>query len=207
MKTMMAKFFAASLVAAVCGAALAVDTSTDVLLWHIDLTDNWSTRYSPDFDGIKFYMVSSDGSSKIDLTPKTYATREDLAKLIVGESVQALGNDGTISGSTILPNGTGRVAGYYYTELSSYGSGYSFMAETWAGNTMSTWLLSPVSYETLQQAGAIAALNDLLGTSDLNPQHSYSSFNMGKEMVPEPSGGLLMLLGGALLALRRKREA
>ena len=207
MKMKMAKFFAASLVAAVCGAALAVDTSTDVLLWHIDLTDNWSTRYSPDFDGIKFYMVSSDGSSKIDLTPNTYATREDLAKLIVGESVQALGNGGTISGDTILPNGTGRVAGYYYTELSGYGSGYSFMAETWAGNTMSTWLLSPVSYETLQQAGAIAALNDLLGTSDLNPQHSYSSFNMGKEMVPEPSGGLLMLLGGALLALRRKREA
>ena len=201
MKANMVKVLAAS-IAVACGAASAVDTSTDVLLWHIDLTDNWSTRNSPDFDSIKFVAVSSD-ETKTDLTPKTYASIEDLALLQAVENSNGFITDD----STILPDGTGSVAGYYYTDISGYGSGYSFMAEVWANGGVSAWMLSPVSYETLQQAGAVATLGELQGTDgDFNPQPMYNSYNMGQAMVPEPSGGLLMLIGGALLALRRKRK-
>jgi hypothetical protein len=43
-------------------------------------------------------------------------------------------------------------------------------------------------------------------------EHDYPSYGQAWSpssytVVPEPSGGILLLIGGALLALRRKREA
>ncbi|MBR6733651.1 MAG: PEP-CTERM sorting domain-containing protein [Kiritimatiellae bacterium] len=34
-----------------------------------------------------------------------------------------------------------------------------------------------------------------------------SGFNFGSHLVPEPTSGLLMMLGAGLLALRRRRRA
>ena len=84
------------------------------------------------------------------------------------------------------------------------GTEYSFLVELFAsdgnGGLTSVGGSEAKSYDQLVSNGSIApnALN--IGTVDLNAWTGTSY------AIPEPSGSLLMLVGGALLALRRRRK-
>lgn len=91
-------------------------------------------------------------------------------------------------------------AGPVYSYLGDYGSAdYSFLVELghWEGDE---WLVMAVSrvasYEELVEGGWT--------TDNLQNYPRHGPWSPGFA-VPEPSGGLLMLLGASLLALRRRR--
>ena len=79
----------------------------------------------------------------------------------------------------------GSFAGVYHTDLAG------------AGN------IDYTKYEFM------LALYNRASGGDLNPSElppGVTPYNFGSNVVPEPTGGLLMLVGGALLSLRRKRK-
>lgn len=93
--------------------------------------------------------------------------------------------------------------GTYYTNLSGYETGYSFWMELYLGDKKVERMLKPVGWEDFQQYMVASSLLD----NDLNLPDEVGAYNFASKMVPEPTSGLLLLVGGALLALRRRRGA
>ena len=91
------------------------------------------------------------------------------------------------------------------TELGAYGQdGYSFFVEmvNYAdGNWTTVDTGYTYGYSELVSSGYVAT-----GAIDANSaQAAAAAGNMGSH-IPEPSSGLLLLMGGAMLALRRRRQ-
>ena len=93
------------------------------------------------------------------------------------------------------------------TDISSYASsGYSFFVEL-ANYNNGSWEVvtsgTPVSYDNLVSGGYVAAtFQQGLAIS----QSGGYNLGAGAAAVPEPTSGLLLLIGGAMLALRRRRQ-
>ena len=90
------------------------------------------------------------------------------------------------------------------TDISSYASsGYSFFVELANYNngsweTVASGKDKAISYTDLQDKGYVA-------TTFQQGLNISGGYNMGQN-VPEPTSGLLLLMGGAMLALRRRRR-
>ncbi len=84
------------------------------------------------------------------------------------------------------------------TDLGDYGStGYSFYVELYSSAGESVYKTKAVTYDSLLSSGYIST------TGVLAPSVLASAFNGAS--VPEPTSGVLLLVGGAMLALRRRR--
>ena len=196
------KTILAGMVLAMSSAAEA-DSGTD-LYWYLDLGESaeWSGSTPPSFDRFSINLWSSDGSDKINLNGKT-------SFFDGNDHVQSAGNTGGVNG-----DGT---AGLYVTDLSGYAgssayAGYEFLITLynggWNAENMVAW--SPQLYnwagDRLTLGTMLADNADSFTTaSDLNPAATASYYNFGATLVPEPASELLLLVGGALLALRRRR--
>ncbi len=188
----MKKSLMAILAATLAGAAWAGDTSADVLVWYLDTEEDMENT-GTEFDSIKFWAVDAN-DNKINLADQTY----------VLNSGAAAG-----SGDTILVSDAGgsepiSIWGNYYTNLSGLETGYSFWMELYLGDTKVDRMLQPVTWDAFQ-GHMVSSSSSLL--QDFNPQAGVELYNFASTMVPEPSSGLLLLIGGALLALRRRRVA
>lgn len=113
-------------------------------------------------------------------------------------------SDGTTTGSQVgdyyKADANGRLAPTL-SDLRDYGSSsYSFYVELYnVSLDAAAYKTGLVSYDQLAQSGYISTGNVAL------PRYaSTSGFNGAS--VPEPTGGVLMLIGGALLALRWRRD-
>lgn len=97
------------------------------------------------------------------------------------------------------------VADYYGvssfdTQLGSYsGSTYSYFVELWNGNQS-----SPVDYQSALNNGYISRN----GMSTPSVEGMSGGLGSGSQTynVPEPTSGLLFVIGGMLLGLKRKRQ-
>lgn len=97
------------------------------------------------------------------------------------------------------------VPGEYFAALGGLpGESYSFVVElgNWAnGNWTGTAMESAsATYSELQKMNAVATWHDT------TPVYSQPWKPSGFTVVPEPNSGLMLLIGGALLALRRRRS-
>ena len=77
--------------------------------------------------------------------------------------------------------------------------------ELYSGGQRCEWMLSPVTLADIERAAGVGAFH--VNLSDLDIPEDIEGYNFASTMVPEPTSGLLILVGGALLALRRRRIA
>ncbi len=201
----MKKIMAVIAVAATAFAAQA-DTSSDVLMWYLDMGDAKPETgvQGQTFDTLNFYLRAKDDGSTIGLNQFTYVNPDQIG---TGQGA------GTAAG---IAAGGSTFAGVYHTDLSGVGNidwtRYEFMMTLYAGGNLVAFSENHFHQlnegVTLSTLSAEAALYARPGGSDLNPSAlatTATPYNFGPHTVPEPTGGLLMLVGGALLALRRKR--
>lgn len=113
----------------------------------------------------------------------------------------------TSSGNNTLFEGASGVGvpGGYYAQLGSYaGDAYSYVLElgnwsngSWTGTKMES---SVATYDYLKTQQHIAQWEGM------TPSYARPWTPTEFTVVPEPTGGLLILLSGALLALRRRKQ-
>ena len=171
------------------------ETSTDVLVWFLD-TSEAQEGVGAKFDEIRFWAVDSS-NQKTGLGGKTY---NDALALMERDSTGLAG-----SGESIASFGDSS-DGPYYTDISSYTTGYSFLMELYIGGERGDWMPVPVTLADIEAAAGSAAFR-ISSMSDLDILEQIEGYNFASTMVPEPTSGLLFLIGGALLALRRRRVA
>ncbi len=117
------------------------------------------------------------------------------------------GDPVTVAGAQAQGTAPDQYVSLQNTELGAYGNdSYSFFVEMVNYNngeweTVATG--QTMSYTDLVSGGYVATGPIDSATAAANA----SNFNMGAGgAVPEPTSGLLLLIGGALLALRRRRQ-
>ena len=191
----------------VCAAALAgaawAETSADVLIWNVD-TKNDGASYdgaTRKFDEIKFWAVDVNNENHTEnlvvntYTGPNYLLNNDSSGLAgSGDTIQAMDSNGVLGAATTSD-------GPFYTNLTGYKTGWNFMAELYLGGETVDRMLTPLTWDDIQD---YVISSDLV---DKFPTEGAKAYNMASTMVPEPSSGLLLVIGGALLALRRRRVA
>lgn len=159
--------------------AMVASAEDNFLYWMVDVGD--STDYSFSYATIKAKDASGNESGYLWLYGQESADK-------IGQRLYASNDAGTTTGG-------GAFAG-----LGDYGSGSQFLFELWTDGATDSpncvgwtgWL----DYDKI--ASNIFSAGNMSGSSP---------FTVGSAMlVPEPTGGLLSLIGLAALALRRKRN-
>ena len=172
---------------ALAGAAMVASAEDNFLYWMVDVGD--STDYAFNYATIKAQDESGNTSDYLWLYGQESANK-------IGQRLYAsnYGENGSYAPGTTT--GGGAFAG-----VGGYGIGSKFLIELWTdGETADSpnrvgWT-GWIDYATI--ANNIFSAGNLAGSSP---------FTVGQTMLaPEPTGGLLTLLGLAVLALRRKQK-
>ncbi len=205
MKKILATILAVAAVGTIIPATANAETSADVLVWYVDTSAASEGGQNAAFDEIKFWAVDSDNNKVLGLGGLTYTDPE---QLLAKNYSDLVGSSATVGDTTpetgaafniFTPADT--LAGMYYTDVTGFNdNGYSFLMELYNGGQRVDWMIQPLALSDIQQASGVFHI------SDQNLSEIGDAFNFGSAMVPEPTSGLLLLVGGALLALRRRRR-
>lgn len=82
----------------------------------------------------------------------------------------------------------------------NYTTGYSFFVELYNESGDTLWTQYASTYEQLLNSQAIS-------TGGIGAPTGLGLGGMNGAAIPEPTSGLMLLIGGAMLALRRRRRA
>ena len=155
--------------------------------------------FSAAYADVIYWMVSDEAYED---TRNTNENATDPYAWVVatdGTSVYSLKGDG----KTAAQVGTAYdYSTYFTTDLGSYaGDGWSYYVELWNGTRSAS-----EEYDTLLSNGYISRSGSIatpttLASGGFGQAPGHNTYN-----VPEPTSGLLFLVGGMLLGLRRKRR-
>ena len=157
--------------------ALAVGANANTLLWGVNASGG--SLDTTKFADATVYLMYSTTALTIPTTSKTSGfSAADLTagtQLLTGDMA-----DGAFSGSDLITSMSGKT--WFYMAAISDDGKYMAISTTTKTATM----------------GA--------GTGNTNVKWTPAQFTVyGSSDIPEPTSGLLLLVGGAMLALRRKR--
>ena len=167
--------------------------SADVLYWQVgaDSSYDYDTAYlmARDSGGNLYYVGTSYGEDGTTVVSNDGAV--DAGQF--ANSGYALGDLSTVmSWDESASSGTAASGWNFYVELWNETSG-------WVGRT------TDMSYDTLVSSGAIRG-DTLSSNFSLNNAIGHGGTTFTSE-APEPTSGLLMLIGLGALALRRRKVA
>ena len=180
--------------------------STDVLVWDIDLYNSPAEELAgknTGFSSISSFVLQGNGNT-IDLSGYTYGNNS------------LSGKPGLSSGITSDTAEYG-YTGLYYTNIgqavTDYGitedqyGAYEFLMQV-SNNEGNLVAWSAHLFNPAADPLTLTALSStLVDIGDIKNPSMITTFNFGTNLVPEPTSGLLMMLGAGLLALRRRRRA
>lgn len=172
---------------ALAGAVMVASAEDNFLYWMVDVGDstdyafNYATIKAQDESGNSAYLLLYGQDSANEIGQRLYASN--------------YGENGSYDPGTTTGGGAFAGLGDYY------GAGSKFLFELWTdggaeGSPNRVGWTGWIDYSKL--ADSIFAAGKMTGSSP---------FTVGPTLlVPEPTGGLLTLLGLAVLALRRKQK-
>ena len=174
-----------------CAAMLTATAEENFLYWMVDVNDK--TDYSFSYATIK--AVNSNG------------TTSDYLSFYGSDASTSIGTKSASTAylSYIDNNGTGantgtQTSGGAFTGIDGY-VGSTFLVELWADSSTDGSASTRVAWGNL----AYSLLKDSVSTG-LNQSGATAYTVTGSQLIPEPTSGLLALLGFAALALRRKQK-
>ena len=156
----------------------------------------WGTSNAVSFDGTKLgsksvqlYMVGVNGADDvlIDTRSTTQNPVGARGNLSAGTGSQSYGYTDTVAGGAVWDSEAGDLGREYYIVIqhTADGKDYTYTSSAVASSGLSATQLGSLSF----------TINDRIIESGTD----------GWVAVPEPTSGLLLLLGGAGLALKRRR--
>lgn len=171
--------------AAIC-ALVGVAVHADAMYWQLNDTKIKGLTDS-DWTMARIEVYTGDPAAALD--PAVYLDVYDGENWNSGVKYVANGEEGA------------------WFNLGSYNSAaYSFVLELVNDSFQVQAASAPISYSSL--GGKVVATEDYGTVFDTITPVSYSTYNVAAGQVvdlPEPTSGLLMLLGASLLALRRRQ--
>lgn len=150
----------------------------EALYWMVDTTN-------PGFNG---YTGSDVAYAVLNVIPASDATPGQAVTPGSGTAIDALAVNGTTAAPTLA-------------DLGSYTSSqYSFFVELFNASDQSIYTQHAVNYNDLVSSGYVS-------TGGINVPSVLATGGFNGASVPEPTSGVLMLIGASLLALRRRKLA
>ena len=175
------------------GAVSAFAEGTDMYLyWMIDSSDS---------------VIGSEGqhatikvAAYTDGTPWEYGSQADYLNLYwdTGSGISG-------SGSTSLTADDVTDMSSVFAQLGNFGSGYSYFVELYNDSNDPKSIYAR-STDAMSYSALLNYIGEMKTSGMVTPSSSYGVTGFTAAAVPEPTSGLLLLLGVAGLALRRKNK-
>lgn len=165
------------------------------MYWMVD-----STAAGIEFFGANLYAVTTEGG--VQSAPQLIQSQYNMSQ--GGDGQWTYAEATTLQNPAECPSATGVHA--FMTDISPYGVQSAFYVElvNLKLEVVGTWL---GDYMTRDDLFAMHAVDGF--TSQTAPKSTFESAWVADSFspIPEPTGGLLFLLGGGMLLLRRPRKA
>ena len=176
----MKKLFASLFVAV----AAVVAAKADVLYWQLA-----ADSISGDYSGNNMRLVATDTTTG----DTTYLDYVFDGTTVAGSGTTGINvTTGITLASDLAALGTSSYTGYnFFIEIGTYSS------SSYDTPDASAWTRSGISE-------AIASATSYIDTGSIIPNVAIYTAPSGAITVPEPASGVMLLIGGALLALRRR---
>ena len=178
------------LVFAAC-AMLAAVTQAATVGWSLAGANNYAN------DAYQFFVIGQNGVSSIATVTALLDAGSDTSSYAFGSgTVAANGAAGTTAGASGKTLGAGDYTAFYVVfDSASPASGSANYAVVSGASTLTKTIGATTASVTFTAGNA---------SSILNNAGYWKSFGGGG--VPEPTSGLLLLVGAGMLALRRKQK-
>ena len=182
----------------IVAAALALCANAARFNWEVDTINDPSSGNPSTGFLVYFFDANASGTSISDANTALASKDTTTINTFLSKGYEAddLTDGGWTMGSTANTYGNSETANGYLVVFNAdtvAGADYAFVSGTESGTT-----------GPLGQAGSIS-FGDLDDTATLSNWTAISGGGSGGGGVPEPTSGLLLVLGGAMLALRRRR--